>query len=83
LKYFEEKVRQKEQNIRDSDVFDNAKFFKFVEVLSSCGTTSNYSGGIKTDYNLIGQITAMLPRTFFLDSPDDLMDGVGKGKTKC
>jgi methylenetetrahydrofolate reductase (NADPH) len=79
LKYLKEKVDKGAEYIVTQMFFDNEKFFKFVGEVRAAGITVPIIPGIKP-ITTLGQIT-MLPRTFFLDLPDDLMDELEKCKT--
>ena len=79
LKYLKEKVEKGAEYIVTQMFFDNEKYFKFVEDVRAAGITVPIIPGIKP-ITTIGQIT-MLPRTFFLDLPDALMDELEKCKT--
>jgi methylenetetrahydrofolate reductase (NADPH) len=59
--------------------FDNQKFFDFVKKVREAGIHVPIIPGIKP-ITTLGQIT-MLPSTFFLDFPDELMDELEKCKT--
>jgi len=79
LKRLKEKVDRGAEYIVTQMFFDNAKYFKFVEDVRAAGIDVPIIPGIKP-ISTIGQIT-MLPRTFFLDLPDALMDELEKCKT--
>jgi len=79
LKRLKEKVDKGAEYIVTQMFFDNEKFFKFVEDVRAAGITVPIIPGIKP-ITTLGQIT-MLPRTFFLDLPDALMDELEKCKT--
>jgi methylenetetrahydrofolate reductase (NADPH) len=79
LKRLREKVDKGAEYIVTQMFFDNEKFFKFVEDVRAAGITVPIIPGIKP-ITTLGQIT-MLPRTFFLDLPDALMDELEKCKT--
>ncbi len=79
LKYLKEKINRGAEYIVTQMFFDNEKFFKFVKDVREAGITVPIIPGIKP-ITTIGQIT-MLPRTFFLDLPDALMDELEKCKT--
>jgi len=81
LKYLKEKVDRGAEYIVTQMFFDNTKFLKFVEDVRAAGITIPIIPGIKP-ITTLGQIT-MLPRTFFLDLPDDLMDELEKCKTNA
>lgn len=79
LKYLKEKVAKGAEYIVTQMFFDNQKYFEFVKKVREAGITVPIIPGIKP-ISTIGQIT-MLPRTFFLDLPDELMDELEKCKT--
>jgi methylenetetrahydrofolate reductase (NADPH) len=79
LKYLREKVDNGAEYIVTQMFFDNQKYFDFVEKVREAGITVPIIPGIKP-ITTLGQIT-MLPRTFFLDLPDALMDELEKCKT--
>ncbi|MEN2282510.1 methylenetetrahydrofolate reductase [NAD(P)H] [Algoriphagus sp. SE2] len=79
LKRLKEKVEKGAEYIVTQMFFDNQKYFDFVEQVRKTGITVPIIPGIKP-ITTIGQIT-MLPRTFFLDLPDALMDELEKCKT--
>lgn len=79
MKYLKEKIDKGAEYIVTQMFFDNEKFFKFVDEVRAAGITVPIIPGIKP-ITTLGQIT-MLPRTFFLDLPDDLMDELEKCKT--
>ncbi len=79
LKYLKEKVENGAEYIVTQMFFDNQKYFDFVEKVRKAGITVPIIPGIKP-ITTLGQIT-MLPRTFFLDLPDPLMDELEKCKT--
>ncbi|RAI84990.1 methylenetetrahydrofolate reductase [NAD(P)H] [Algoriphagus yeomjeoni] len=79
LKRLKEKVEKGAEYIVTQMFFDNAKYFEFVDQVRAAGITVPIIPGIKP-ITTIGQIT-MLPRTFFLDLPDPLMDELEKCKT--
>lgn len=79
LKYLKEKVEKGAEYIVTQMFFDNQKYFEFVKKVREAGITVPIIPGIKP-ITTLGQMT-MLPRTFFLDLPDDLMDELEKCKT--
>ncbi len=79
LKRLKEKVDRGAEYIVTQMFFDNQKYFEFVKEVRAAGITVPIIPGIKP-ITTIGQIT-MLPRTFFLDLPDALMDELEKCKT--
>lgn len=81
LKYLKEKVEKGAEYIVTQMFFDNQKYFEFVKKVREAGITVPIIPGIKP-ITTLGQIT-MLPRTFFLDLPDALMDELEKCKTNA
>ena len=81
LKYLKEKVNKGAEYIVTQMFFDNQKYFEFVDQVRAAGITVPIIPGIKP-ITTLGQIT-MLPRTFFLDLPDPLMDELEKCKTNA
>lgn len=81
LKYLKEKVANGAEYIVTQMFFDNTKYFKFVEDVRAAGITVPIIPGIKP-ISTLGQIT-ILPRTFFLDLPDALMDELEKCKSNA
>jgi methylenetetrahydrofolate reductase (NADPH) len=81
LKYLKEKIDKGAEYIVTQMFFDNEKFFKFVDEVRTAGITVPIIPGIKP-ITTMSQIT-MLPRTFFLDLPDPLMDELEKCKTNA
>ncbi|TNF39394.1 MAG: methylenetetrahydrofolate reductase [NAD(P)H] [Cytophagales bacterium] len=79
LKQLKEKVDKGAEYIVTQMFFDNKKYFDFVDKVRAAGIEVPIIPGIKP-ITTLGQIT-MLPRTFFLDLPDDLMDELEKCKT--
>lgn len=79
LKQLKEKVDKGAEYIVTQMFFDNKKYFDFVDKVREAGIEVPIIPGIKP-ITTLGQIT-MLPRTFFLDLPDDLMDELEKCKT--
>jgi methylenetetrahydrofolate reductase (NADPH) len=61
--------------------FDNQKFFAFEKSVREAGITVPIIPGLKP-ITTLGQIN-VLPRTFFLDFPDALMDELEKCKTNA
>ncbi|WBL44978.1 methylenetetrahydrofolate reductase [NAD(P)H] [Algoriphagus halophytocola] len=76
LKYLKEKVERGAEYIVTQMFFDNKKYFEFVDQVRAAGIDVPIIPGIKP-ISTLGQIT-MLPRTFFLDLPDELMDELEK-----
>ncbi|WP_339879316.1 methylenetetrahydrofolate reductase [NAD(P)H] [uncultured Algoriphagus sp.] len=81
LKYLKEKVDKGAEYIVTQMFFDNQKYFDFVDQVRAAGITVPIIPGIKP-ITTLGQIT-MLPRTFFLDLPDPLMDELEKCKSNA
>jgi methylenetetrahydrofolate reductase (NADPH) len=81
LKHLKDKVEKGAEYIVTQMFFDNQKYFEFVDHVREAGITVPIIPGIKP-ITTIGQIT-MLPRTFFLDLPDALMDELEKCKTNA
>jgi len=81
LKRLKEKVEKGAEYIVTQMFFDNQKYFEFVDQVREAGITVPIIPGIKP-ITSVGQIT-MLPRTFFLDLPDPLMDELEKCKTNA
>ncbi len=79
LKYLKEKVEKGAEYIVTQMFFDNRKYFDFVDKVRAAGIDVPIIPGIKP-ISTLGQIT-MLPRTFFLDLPDELMDELEKCKS--
>ncbi|MDN3671049.1 methylenetetrahydrofolate reductase [NAD(P)H] [Echinicola jeungdonensis] len=78
LKYLKAKIDAGAEYIVTQMFFDNNKFFDFVKNVRNAGIDVPIIPGIKP-ITTLGQIT-MLPRTFFLDLPDPLMDELEKCK---
>ena len=81
LKQLKEKVDKGAEYIVTQMFFDNKKYFEFVKKVREAGIGVPIIPGIKP-ITTLGQIT-MLPRTFFLDLPDELMDELEKCKTNA
>lgn len=81
LKYLKEKVDAGAEYIVTQMFFDNKKYFDFVAKVREAGISVPIVPGIKP-ITTLGQIS-MLPRTFFLDLPDPLMDELEKCKTNA
>lgn len=81
LKYLKEKVDAGAEYIVTQMFFDNQKFLDFTKKVREMGIDIPIIPGIKpiTTLSQIG----MLPRTFFLDLPDALMDELEKCKTNA
>ncbi len=78
LKYLKAKVDAGAEYIVTQMFFDNQKFFEYVKNVRAAGIDVPIIPGLKP-ITTLGQIT-MLPRTFFLDLPDPLMDELEKCK---
>lgn len=81
LKFLKEKVEAGAEYIVTQMFFDNEKYFDFVKKVKAAGIDVPIIPGLKP-ITTLGQIT-MLPRTFFLDLPDDLLDELIKCKTNA
>jgi methylenetetrahydrofolate reductase (NADPH) len=81
LKYLKEKVDAGAEYIVTQMFFDNQKFFDFTGKVREMGINIPIIPGIKP-ITTLSQIS-MLPRTFFLDLPDALMDELEKCKTNA
>ncbi|MCS5489310.1 methylenetetrahydrofolate reductase [NAD(P)H] [Algoriphagus limi] len=81
LKNLKEKVDKGAEYIVTQMFFDNQKYFEFVKKVREIGIEVPIIPGIKP-ITTVNQIT-MLPRTFFLDLPDALMDELEKCKTNA
>ncbi|EAZ79192.1 methylenetetrahydrofolate reductase [NAD(P)H] [Algoriphagus machipongonensis] len=81
LRKLKEKVDKGAEYVVTQMFFDNQKYFEFVDEVRAAGITVPIIPGIKP-ITTMGQIT-MLPRTFFLDLPDPLMDELEKCKTNA
>ncbi|WP_026951509.1 methylenetetrahydrofolate reductase [NAD(P)H] [Algoriphagus mannitolivorans] len=79
LKQLKEKVDKGAEYIVTQMFFDNQKYFDYVKKVREAGIEVPIIPGLKP-ITTLGQIT-MLPRTFFLDLPDALMDELEKCKT--
>jgi methylenetetrahydrofolate reductase (NADPH) len=81
LKYLKDKVDAGAEYIVTQMFFDNQKFFEFERKVRELGITIPIIPGLKpiTTLSQIG----MLPRTFYLDFPDDLMDELEKCNTNA
>jgi methylenetetrahydrofolate reductase (NADPH) len=81
LKYLKEKADAGAEYIVTQMFFDNKKFFEFIGKVREMGIDIPIIPGIKP-ITTLSQIS-MLPRTFFLDLPDALMDDLEKCKTNA
>jgi methylenetetrahydrofolate reductase (NADPH) len=76
LKYLKQKVDRGAEYIVTQMFFDNKKFFEFVDKCRSEGINVPIIPGLKP-ITAKSQITN-LPRNFFIDMPDDLIDAIEK-----
>jgi len=81
LKYLKEKVDRGASYIVTQMFFDNQKYFDYVAKVREAGIEVPIIPGIKP-ITALNQITT-LPRTFFLDFPDDLTDALEKCSTNA
>lgn len=81
LKHLKEKIDAGAEYIVTQMFFDNQKFFAFEKSVREAGITVPIIPGLKP-ITTLGQIN-VLPRTFFLDFPDALMDELEKCKTNA
>lgn len=81
LKYLKEKVDAGAEYIVTQMFFDNQKFFDFTRKVREMGIDIPIIPGIKP-ITTLSQIS-ILPRTFFLDLPDALMDELETCKTNA
>ncbi|MBS9525300.1 methylenetetrahydrofolate reductase [NAD(P)H] [Litoribacter alkaliphilus] len=79
LKHLKAKVDAGAEYIVTQMFFDNKKFFDFVDKVRELGITVPIIPGLKP-ITTLSQLTN-LPRTFFLDLPDDLLDELEKCKS--
>lgn len=79
LKYLKQKIENGADYVVTQMFFDNKKFFEYVEKCRSEGITIPIIPGIKPITSK-SQITN-LPRNFFIDMPDDLIDAIEKCRT--
>jgi methylenetetrahydrofolate reductase (NADPH) len=80
LKYLKQKIDAGAEYIVTQMFFDNKKFFEFVDRCRAEGITVPIIPGLKP-------ITARsqvqnLPRNFFIDMPDDLIDAIDRCRTE-
>ena len=78
LKYLKKKVELGAEYVVTQMFFDNQKYFEFVEACRAEGINVPIIPGLKP-ITSIKQMTA-LPRTFYLDLPDALVDELDKCK---
>jgi len=79
LKYLKAKVEAGAEYITTQMFFDNAKFFKYVEDCRKIGIEVPIIPGIKPITRL--RHISFLPKTFFIDFPDDLASALMNCKT--
>jgi methylenetetrahydrofolate reductase (NADPH) len=78
LKYLKQKIENGADYIVTQMFFDNKKFFEFVDKCRAEGITVPIIPGLKPIVSR-SQITN-LPRSFFIDMPDDLVDAIDNCK---
>jgi methylenetetrahydrofolate reductase (NADPH) len=78
LKFLKQKIDRGADYIVTQMFFDNKKFFEFVDKCRAEGITVPIIPGIKP-ITMKSQIYN-LPRNFFIDMPDDLIDAIDKCK---
>ncbi len=76
LKYLKQKIQNGAEYVVTQMFFDNKKFFEFVDKCRAEGITVPIIPGLKP-ITMKSQIVN-LPRNFFLDMPDDLIDAIEK-----
>lgn len=76
LKYLKQKIDNGADYVVTQMFFDNKKFFEYVEKCRAEGITVPIIPGLKPITSK-SQITN-LPRNFFIDMPDDLIDAIEK-----
>lgn len=81
LKKLKEKIDKGAEYVVTQMFFDNQKYFDYVKQVRAAGITVPIIPGIKP-ISTLGQIT-MLPRTFFLDLPDPLLNALESCKTNA
>jgi methylenetetrahydrofolate reductase (NADPH) len=79
LKYLKQKIDNGAEYIVTQMFFDNKKFFEFVDKCRAEGINVPIIPGLKP-ITTKSQVTN-LPRNFFIDLPDDLIDAIDKCKT--
>jgi methylenetetrahydrofolate reductase (NADPH) len=79
LKYLKQKIENGAEYVVTQMFFDNKKYFEYVEKCRAEGITIPIIPGLKPITSK-SQITN-LPRNFFLDMPDDLIDAIEKCRT--
>jgi methylenetetrahydrofolate reductase (NADPH) len=78
LKYLKQKIENGADYIVTQMFFDNKKFFEFVDKCRAEGITVPIIPGLKPIVSR-SQVTN-LPRSFFIDMPDDLIDAIDNCK---
>ncbi len=81
MRHLKEKVEAGAEYIVTQMFFDNEKYFEFVDKVREMGIDLPIIPGLKP-ITTLGQIS-MLPRTFFLDLPDALLDELDKCKSNA
>jgi methylenetetrahydrofolate reductase (NADPH) len=76
LKYLKQKIENGADYVVTQMFFDNKKFFEYVDKCRAEGITVPIIPGLKP-ITTKSQITN-LPRNFFIDMPDDLIDAIEK-----
>ncbi len=79
LKYLKQKIDSGADYVVTQMFFDNKKFFEYVDKCRAEGITVPIIPGLKP-ITTKSQITN-LPRNFFIDMPDDLIDAIEKCRT--
>ncbi|HTD93744.1 MAG TPA: methylenetetrahydrofolate reductase, partial [Chitinophagaceae bacterium] len=79
LRYLKAKVDAGAEYIVTQMFFDNQKYYDFVKNCREAGITVPIVPGLKPIYNK-KQLT-MLPKTFYIDLPDDLSNEIAKCRT--
>lgn len=79
LKYLKQKIDNGADYVVTQMFFDNKKFFEYVEKCRAEGITVPIIPGLKPIATK-AQVTN-LPRNFYLDMPEDLIDAIDKCKT--
>jgi methylenetetrahydrofolate reductase (NADPH) len=78
LKYLKQKIENGADYVVTQMFFDNKKFFEFVDKCRAEGITVPIIPGLKPIVSR-SQVTN-LPRSFFIDMPDDLVDAIDNCK---
>lgn len=79
LKYLKQKIANGAEYVVTQMFFDNKKFFEYVDKCRAEGINVPIIPGLKP-ITMKSQITN-LPRNFFIDMPDDLIDAIERCKT--